>query len=177
MTSGVRQRRRIIDKSPQNDSGIHPLYSPSPSSTLTREVTANIDVDGSTGVPATGAGVGGGGGDGCGGGLPGVTSSYSALTRATASQLWVNRSHMSSTNSSWSAIRNDLATAGSGQLARYRSAATAHFLSSGEPILRKVLRSETPFRAEMWPNTTRSNTPVQKGLVDNWRTGSIFEEG
>ena len=87
MTSSFQQRRRIIDKSPQNDSGIHQLYSPSPTSTLTREVTADIDVDGSTGVPATEAGVGGGGGEECGGGLPGVTSSYSALTRATASEL------------------------------------------------------------------------------------------
>ena len=83
MTSSVRQRRRIIDKSPQNDSG----ESESPSSSLTREVTAGIHVDGAGGVPATGAGVGGGGGDGCGGGIPRVTSSYSALTRATASLL------------------------------------------------------------------------------------------
>ena len=80
MTSGVRQRRRIIDKSPQNDS----RESASPSSSLTRDITAGIDVDGAEDEPATGAGGGGGGG---GGGIPGVTSSYSALTRATASLL------------------------------------------------------------------------------------------
>ena len=83
MTSSVRQRRRIIDKSPQNDS----RESASPSSSLTREITAGIDVDGAEGEPATEAGGGRGGGGGGGGGIPGVTSSYSALTRATASLL------------------------------------------------------------------------------------------
>ena len=152
-----------MDKFLQNDS----RESASPSSSFTRGITAGTDVDGAAAEPATGAG----------GGIPGVTSSYSDLTRATASLLRVNRNHMSSTNNSWRAIRHDLATPGSGQLAKYRSAATAHFLSSGEPVLRKMLRSETPFRAEMWPNITRSNTPVQKGLVDHRSTGSIFEVG
>ena len=89
----------------------------------------------------------------------------------------MNKSHKSSTYKSWSAIRDDLAKPLSVQLVRYRSAATALFLSSGVPILRKELRSETPFRAEMWPNITRSNTPVQKGHVENWKPCSIFEEG
>ena len=163
MTSSVRQQRRIIDKSPQNDS----KESASPSSSLTRWITTGIDVDGAEDEPATGAG----------GGIPGVTSSYSALTRATASLLRVNRNHMSSTNSSWRAIRNDLATPESGQWAMNRSAATAHFLSSREPVLRKMLNSKTPFRAEIWPNMTRSTTPVQKGLVDHRSTGYIFEMG
>ena len=88
----------------------------------------------------------------------------------------MNKSHKSSTYKSWSAIRDDLAKPLSVQLVRYRSATTALFLSSGEPILRKELRSETPLGAEMLPNITRSNTPVQKGLVENWRPGSIFEE-
>ena len=152
-----------MDKSHQNDS----RESASPSSFFTRGITAGTDVDGAAAGPAADAWYG----------IPGVTSSYSDLTRATASLLRVNRNHMSSTNSSWRAIRDDLATPGSGQWARNRSAATAHFLSSREPVLRKMLNSKTPFRAEMWPNITRSNTPVQKGLVDNWSTGSIFEEG
>ena len=90
-----------MDKFPQNDSS----ESASPSSSLTRGTTAGTDVDGAEVEPATGAG----------GGKPGVTSSYSALTRATASLLRVNRNHMSSTNSSWMAIRYDLATPESGQ--------------------------------------------------------------
>ena len=50
-------------------------------------MTTDIDVGSSTGVPATKAEVEVGGGGGCGGELPELTSSYSALTRATASKL------------------------------------------------------------------------------------------
>ena len=51
------------------------------------EMTTDIDVGSSTGVTATKAEVEVGGGGGCGGELLELTSSYSALTRATASKL------------------------------------------------------------------------------------------
>ena len=50
-------------------------------------MTTDIDVGSPTGVPATKVEVEGGGGGGCRGELPELTSSYSALTRATASKL------------------------------------------------------------------------------------------
>ena len=77
-----------------------------------------IGVHASPGVPETDAEVGGGGGEECRDGLTGATSSYSALTRATASELRVNRSHMSSIYNSWNAIRHDLARFLSGQLVK-----------------------------------------------------------
>ena len=136
-----------MDKSPQNDS----RESASPSSSFTRGITAGTDVDGAEVEPATGAW----------GGIPGVTSSYSDLTRATASLFRVNRNHMSSTNRSWRAIRDDLAIPTSGQWARNRSAATAHFLCSRAPVLRNTLNSRTQSLADTLPNMTRSTTPAQ----------------